>query len=377
MLKKTGVLLLLLVLLSVNIYNTNYVKASSLPRVDAAAAAVVDVDTGQVLYNHRMNHKLPPASTTKILTTIIAIEEGELNEMVTVSRRAAYQEGSSIWLQEGEKLPLEDLLYGVMLASGNDAAVAVAEHISGSVKKFSELMNKRAKEIGATNSNFLNPSGLPQSGHYSTAHDLAMIMRYALKNDIFARITSTKYKTISWPGKEWDRGLRNHNKLLWKYPDITGGKTGYTRAAGRCLVASAKRDNRHVVAVVLNCPNDWVEIRKLLDYGLNNFKKIRYIKKGQVLRTLEWTRSREKTFKLVTGEDLDIVVPEGGSIKIKKEIVLNPDITLPINKGDVVGELILYSGQRIIGKADVISGNDLNFNSIFLRFWHKISSRDN
>ncbi|NLM97262.1 MAG: D-alanyl-D-alanine carboxypeptidase, partial [Halanaerobiaceae bacterium] len=228
-----------------------HARADGLPAVSAKCAVVLDMETGQVLYNKNMSIKAFPASLTKILTTIIALEEGDINDIVKVSRRAAYQEGSSIYLQEGEEIKLEDLLYGVMLSSGNDASVAVAEHISGSIDEFALLMNEKAKEIGALNSNFKNPNGLPDPDHYSTAYDLAVIMRYAMKNKIFRTISGTKNRTISWAGNDWGRGLRNHNKLLWLYDDITGGKTGFTKAAGRCLAASAERNGREVIAVVL------------------------------------------------------------------------------------------------------------------------------
>lgn len=350
------------------------VRAKEKPFISATSAAVVDVETGQVLFNKHMHLRRPPASLTKILTTIIAIEEADLNDMVTVSRRAAYQEGSSIYLEVGEKIPLEDLLYGVMLASGNDAAVAVAEHVSGSVKEFAKLMNKRAEEMGALNSNFLNPSGLPEPGHVSTAYDLAMIMRYSLKNKIFSKITSTKYKTISWADNDWGRGLRNHNKLLWSYDGITGGKTGYTRAAGRCLIASAKRGNREVVAVVLNSSNDWLEVRRLLDYGLDSFKRIEIINKGQVIHDLSWEESREGELKLYAKKPLSVVIPKGGKVKVRKEIILKPELELPIKKGDILGELFVYENTYKIGKIELIAGNDLNFNSVFLRFWYWLSN---
>ena len=268
----------LFLVLTLHIFNSP-VLARGLPQLSARSAVLIDVETGQVLYNKHMHLKSFPASLTKVLTTIIALEEGNPQELVKVSRRAAYQEGSSIYLQEGEKIKLLDLLYGVMLASGNDAAVAVAEHIAGSIEDFAVMMNAKAREMGALNSNFINPSGLPDPDHYSTAYDLAMIMRYALKNGIFREITATRNKTIPWADNDWGRGLRNHNKLLWQYDDITGGRPAY-RAAGRCLVASAKREGREVVAVILNAPDDWLDVRRLLDYGLKPLK-VRLVAEGE------------------------------------------------------------------------------------------------
>ncbi len=352
----------------------NISKAEASPQTSAQTACLIDVETGQVLYGKNIHQQRPPASLTKVLTSIIAIEEGDLKEMVKVSRKAAYQEGSSIYLQEGEHITLEELLYGVMLASGNDASVAIAEHISGSVEEFADLMNKKALEMGAQNSNFRNPNGLPDPEHYSTAYDQAIIMRYALKNKVFARITATKTKTISWEGQNWGRGLRNHNKLLWLYPDTTGGKTGYTRAAGRCLVASAKRDGREVVAVVLNCPDDWLDVQNLLDYGLDNFKEVKIVEKGDIIYQVEWEKSREGSLGLLVETPVEVVIPKGGKLKVKKEVYLKPELELPIKRGDIIGHLKISRDGRLLDQTKLIAGNDLTYNSIFLRFLHWVTN---
>lgn len=368
--------IILLFTVIITFYIVPEVKAIQQPNISATSAAVIDVETGQVLYNKNMNLRRPPASLTKILTAIIAIEEGNLKDIVTVSRRAVYQEGSSIYLQQGEKISLEELLYGVMLESGNDASIAVAEHISGSVEEFASLMNKRAREMGVKYSNFLNPNGLPQSGHYSSAYDLAMIMSYALKNETFARITATKSKTIS-SGNNWGRSLTNHNELLWSYPGVSGGKTGYTRAAGPCLQASARRNGREVVAVVLNSvskKSKYEEIRRLLDYGLNNFKKINIVNKGDIIYKLDWKEAKEKKLILVTESPLIAVIPKGGKIKIKKELSLKTELMLPINKGEKMGSLSIYSNGHFLGKTNVLAENNLTFNSIYLQFSYWLSS---
>ncbi|MEJ6951018.1 D-alanyl-D-alanine carboxypeptidase family protein [Natronospora cellulosivora (SeqCode)] len=336
----------------------------------AKNAAVIDVETAQVLYGKAMHVKAYPASVTKILTTIVAIEEGNLEDIVTVSRKAAYQEGSSIYLKEGEKIKLKELLYAVMLASGNDAAVAVAEHVAGSVEDFANLMNERARMMGALNSNFRNPHGLPDSNHYTTAYDMAMIMRYAMTNDKFREITKTKNISISWSGNDWGRGLRNHNKLLFSYDDITGGKTGYTRAAGRCLVASASRDGREVIAVVLNDPNDWLDVRNLLDFALDSYKKQRVFDKGDILYTFTWEKSKEKDLSLVAAEGVQVLIPKGGKLKLKQEIYLNSELELPIKKGDIIGYLKISDDEKLLARVDLLAYNDMNYNSIFLRFWN-------
>jgi len=356
-----NIIYILLLLIS---FNTEAIDTPT-----ATAAILIDGETGQILYEKNSHLHRPPASLTKILTAIIAIEEGNLQDRVKVSQRAVYQEGSSIYLEEGEELRLEELLYAILLASGNDASVAIAEHISGSVEKFALLMNKKARDMGAISSNFLNPSGLPQAGHISTAYDLAMIMRYSLKNSVFSRIISTKTRTISWDNNEWGRGLRNHNKLLWSYEDITGGKTGYTKAAGRCLLASARKGDREVIAVVLNCPDDWLEVRNLLNYGLNNFKQVNVINKGEVIHQILWEDAREGKLSIMAGDQVNILIPSGGEIKIKKELYIKPELKLPIKKGEIIGYLKIYSKGELFSKSDLIALNDLNYNSIFLRFW--------
>jgi len=366
---KTINIFLFIFIFSMIVLNCN---ATGLEDVDAISAILLDVETGQILYGKNIHLKRPPASLTKILTTIVALEEGDINDIVTISERAAYQEGSSIWLKRGEKIKLGELLFGVMLSSGNDASVAVAEHISGSLEKFSELMNKKARKIGARNSFFLNPSGLPQVGHYSTAYDLAVIMKYALQNKVFRKITSTKYITIPWEGHEWDRGLRNHNKMLWSYQDITGGKTGFTRAAGRCLISSAKKAFREVIAVVLNCSNDWYELRKLLDYGLNDFQRVDVLNQGDIIHTIKWEESREKKLNIKVNKSIKIVIPRGEKIKIKKKISFDSDLELPINKDEILGKLSIYHKGYKIKTVNISAANDLNYNSIFLRMVNKM-----
>ncbi len=265
--------ILLYFMSSVKVYaNSDY------PSIFAKSAIVIDQETGRVLYEKNSHEKLPMASTTKIMTLLVALEKGNLKDIVTVSKRAASVGGSSIWLSPGEKIDMESLLYGLMLNSGNDAATAIAEHIGGSVENFAKIMNEKAKEIGAYDTHFVTPSGLDIGidDHYTTAYDLALITRYAFRYPKFAEIVSTKEKTIPWEGKEWDRYLRNKNKLLWIYEGADGVKTGFTNKAGRCLVSSATREGRRFIAVVLNSPPMWEDSIKILDYAFSKYKLIEY-----------------------------------------------------------------------------------------------------
>jgi D-alanyl-D-alanine carboxypeptidase (penicillin-binding protein 5/6) len=242
-------------------------QAAALPQVDAKAAVLLDPATGKVLFAKNPDTAMAPASTTKIMTAILAIERGGLSQTIRVSPNAVGIDGSSMALASGERLRMEDLLYGLMLVSGNDAAVAIADAIAGSEAEFARLMTAKARKIGLTNTNYKNPNGLPALNHYSTARDLAKLTAYAMRNSIFARIVATKVKTIpgSKPGETVT--LYNHNKLLWRYPYTTGVKTGYTLTAGGCLVAAAKKDGATLISVVLKSNAIYDDSIKLFDYG--------------------------------------------------------------------------------------------------------------
>lgn len=235
----------------------------------AQSEIAMEVTTGTVLAEGNADAKLPMASTTKILTAIIIIEDCALDQIIKVPAEAAGVEGSSIYLKKDEEIDVRDLLYGLMLRSGNDAAAALAIHRSGSIEKFAEEMNARAKSMGAENSNFKNPSGLPDNEHYTTARDLCKIACYAMNNPIFKDVVST----INYNGKF--RSFTNKNKMLRNYEGANGVKTGYTVKAGRCLVSSAERDGMDVVCVVLNCPDMYERSAVLLDNCFNSYKLLK------------------------------------------------------------------------------------------------------
>ncbi|KUK81254.1 MAG: D-alanyl-D-alanine carboxypeptidase, partial [Pelotomaculum thermopropionicum] len=230
------------------------------PAVTARAAILMDAETGRVLYAKNAEQKRPPASTTKIMTALLALEGGNLQQEVTVSPRAAMVGEASLDLLTGEKLSLEDLIYGAMLRSGNDACVAIAEHIAGTEANFVLMMNQKARLIGAINTNFKNTNGLPAKNHYTTTRDLALITRYALKNTNFKKIVSTRDRVIGTQNMHY---LNNTNRLLWNYSWVDGVKTGTTNEAGNCLVASATREGRQLISVVFYSDNRWQDSIKL------------------------------------------------------------------------------------------------------------------
>lgn len=245
-------------------------SATAEPVISAASAIVMDAETGRVLFAHEPDRRSLIASTTKIMTGLLIAEDCTLSELVPITAEAADTEGSSLDLREGECRTVEELLYGLLLHSGNDAAVALAEYHSGSVEAFSDAMNRKAAELGLINTHLSNPHGLDAPEHYSTARELALLSAYAMDNLVFSQIVGTKEIVLN------GRTYQNHNKLLWRYEGCTGVKTGYTRAAGRILVSCAGRDGHTLIVVTINDPNDWSDHARLLDYGfarMNEYKE--------------------------------------------------------------------------------------------------------
>lgn len=263
--------LLFLCLILVIFLNTG-TFAISQPNPAAESAVLLDAASGKIIYAKNASKIMAPASTTKIMTAILVLEYLSLDKTITICGEAASREGSSMYLKKKEKKTVRELLYGLMLSSGNDAAAALADAVSGNETKFAVLMTKKARLLGMKNTQFKNASGLPAIGHYSTAYDLAVLTRYALKNVNFAKIVSTKVKEISGSTPGDNRRLINHNKLLWRYQYTTGVKTGYTRAAGGCLVSSAKQDGKTLISIVLKTSYIYDDAQKLLEYGFTKFK---------------------------------------------------------------------------------------------------------
>jgi len=338
--------------------------------VSATSAVLIDAKTGQVLYEKNAYERRGMASTTKIMTAICALENANLSDTVTVSKKAAYQEGSSIYLLEGEKIKMEDLLYGLMLNSGNDAAVAIAEHVSGSVEEFAKLMTKKAEEIGAKNTQFKNPSGLDEEGHYTTAYDLALISRYALSNPDFKTIVSTKRKTIPNHMTGIDRYLKNHNKMLFNYEGATGIKTGFTKKTGRCLVTSAQKDGQELIAVTLNAPDDWRDHTNMLNYGFSVCKKVNVLKKDDLAGFARAIGGTEKKIEAYIKEDLDIFLKDGVLDKVKVEYKIN-DLPAPVAYGDSAGEAIVLYNDEIIERVPLYVKENVE-KTIIYTFWDNL-----
>ncbi|MGH7816970.1 MAG: SPOR domain-containing protein, partial [Candidatus Binatia bacterium] len=248
----------------------------------ARAALLMDAATGRILYQKEADLRLPPASTTKVATAILTLESGhKLTESLTVSKDATRMPASKLYLRPGQTMTIEELLYGIMLASANDASVVLAEGIGGSVENFTELMTKKAHEIGATNSNFTNPHGLPAPDHYSTARDLAILFRYAMRNPLFREIVQTKFSSVSSTATVRKKvvprriSVRNHNRLLWDFDGALGGKTGYTVAAQKCFVGAVQRNGVTLIVSILGARDQWGDTKRLLGYGFDNYETLK------------------------------------------------------------------------------------------------------
>ncbi len=314
------------------------------PAVGARGAALMEAETGRLLFAQASDARLPMASTTKIMTALIALERCSVDEMVTVPREAYGVEGSSMYLNAGEELLLSDLLYGLMLVSGNDAAVAIACHVAGSVEAFAALMNERARELGCTDTHFVTPNGLPDDDHYTTAADLCRIACAAMQNEAFAALVGTTYHETSSGDKT--RTLKNKNKVLWQYEGGCGVKTGYTDAAGRCLVFAAEREGTRLVGVVLNCPDMWNAAYALLDYGFAAYQTRLIVDAGACVGYAAVDGGVKNGLAIFTKQAILYPLQRDGSDEVAFRIDCADTLQAPVAAGQAAGTLTLLVNGR-------------------------------
>ncbi len=342
------------------------------PPLSAASAVLLEATTGTILYAHEEHLRRAPASTTKIMTALLALEMGDLRSMVKVGPWASGTPGSTLGLRAGDTLPLSELLQGLMLVSGNDAAVAIAEHIAGSERAFAELMNRKAREFGAFNTHFQNPHGLSEIGHYTTAFDLALITRYALQLPSFARLVRTREEEVEWAESERKAAIANTNRLLWSFAGADGVKTGTTSEAGHCLVASATRDGRQLIAVVLRSGNRWHDAAALLEYGFNAFRLMVIAEEGKAVATLPVARGVLDTVDLVPRHTLAVVCRRGQEARIRTSIaVAQKRLDAPVPAGKALGRMaVWYDGDEIDG-VDLLAARGVARRNWWQRLWGK------
>jgi len=332
--------------------------------VSAQSAILIDAQTGRILYEKLPNQQSLIASTTKIMTALIVCEQCNVLDRVRIPKEAVGIEGSSVYLQEGEILTIQELLYGLMLHSGNDAAVALAIYCGGTVEGFVQLMNDKAHRLKLEDTQFANPNGLDSPGHYSTAADMARLTAYAMENPIFAQTVSTKTVTIG------QRSLRNHNKLLWMVDGADGVKTGFTKAAGRILVSSAVRQGRRLIAVTMNDPNDWTDHTALLEGGFSHYTVHCLARAGDCLGHAQIAGGQEGYVHLLAAEDFSYALTN----EEEPQIVLpGPGfVYAPVVEGQKAGYAHVCLGDRAVGRIPLVFGETVEQEAVEEpSFWEK------
>lgn len=346
--------LLVLVLCS-SLFTLSSAAESNSLDVSARAACLIDADSGRVLYGKSENTRLPMASTTKIMTAILALESGiPLSTVITVPREAVGIEGSSIYLAEGEKITLEALIYGLLLSSANDAAVTIAIAISGSVERFVALMNQKATSLGLSSTSFENPHGLDGDGHYTTARELALLMAYCVKNEVFLEISGTQ-KRVFPRGEDASRVMINHNRLLREDIGVISGKTGFTKQCGRTLVTCAERDGLRLICVTLNAPSDWNDHKKLYEFGFQSYQRVSFESISLEIPIISGKKDKVKA----KSDSVSLFLSRSDG-EITYRVLAPRFLFAPAKQGDTVGQVVIRQNGKEIASLPLvlISGSE-------------------
>ena len=321
-------------------------KTAAQPNITASAGILVDAETGTVLWQRNADHRRPVASLTKVMTALLLLENTQPDDIITAPAGIASVQESSLHLTDGEQLSARDLLYAIMLRSANDACVAIAHHVAGSVPAFAELMNARAKRLGCRNTHFTNPNGLPDPNHYSSAADMARITLAAIRYPAFNTVVSTRSYTLTRTGNPDDTVVVNRSRLLGKFEGADGVKTGYTRTAGRCFIGSATRRGRRVICVVLNSRDLWTDAKALLEYGFSGFQRALLVRAGQRLGSVPVEAGTGDQVPAVAGKDVVCIVPKGVSVLPEVRIPAR-SCRAPVTAGHSIGSAeVLVGGRR-------------------------------
>ncbi len=339
--------------------------------VEGKSGILIDLKTGKTLWDKNINDKRAPASITKILTAVVALDNGNLNDIVKVSSNATAVNGTKVWLRTGEEVKLEDLLYAMLVNSANDASIAIAEHIGGSIEGFAGMMNKKAEDLGAKNSNFINPHGLDQNGHYTTAYDISLIAKEAMKNEKFREIVQTKKR--KWEGIDWNSYLNNQNNLIFQYEGANGIKSGFTSGAGNCLVASAQRNGEEFLSVLLDCDSKegvYEETMQLLDYGFENFKHVYLVKEGQVVTDI---KINGKDVPIYAEEDVEILAEKEKFVIPKWEVNIKRSSAV-IEKNENIGTLQFKVDNKELAKVNLLAGIEIKERATWKDWYFRITA---
>ncbi|MED1594997.1 MULTISPECIES: D-alanyl-D-alanine carboxypeptidase family protein [Bacillus] len=334
---------------------------------EASSAIVIEQDTGKVLFEKSPNEKLPPASMTKIMTMLLIMEQVEkgklkLEDKVRASEHAASMGGSQIFLEPGEEMTVNEMLKGIAIASGNDASVAVAEHIAGSEEGFVNMMNKKAKDLGLKNTHFQNPTGLPAKDHYSTAYDMSIMAKELMKYPLIRKYTG-KYEDYLRENTEKKFWLVNTNKLVRFYPGVDGVKTGFTTEAKYCLTASAEKNGMRVISVVMGAPTSKErnnQVTKLLDYAFGQYTTKKLYKRGEKIQTVKVGKGKKEKVDLVSSDNVSLLMKKGENMdKVKQEVIAEKKVKAPIKKGDALGTLVIKKDKNVLLKQTIVAKEDV------------------
>lgn len=336
--------------------------------ISSKSAILMDVGSGQVLYEKNAHEKLPPASVTKVMTMLLiceALDSGKIkiDDQVQVSEIASSMGGSQIFLEPGESQTVDTLLKGIAVASANDACVAMAEYIAGSVESFVDMMNAKAKDLNMKDTHFANTNGLPVDNHYTSAYDIATMSRELLKHDVISKYLTTWMDSVVVGKKQTSIGIANTNKLIKHFQGATGVKTGFTQQAKYCLSASAKRGDTHLVAATLGAetsPERFKDASSLLNYGFANYESVKLCSRDDKISTLTMEKAESDKVSLVAKEDLTVLIKKGDSKEFTKKIKVYEEPKLPINKGTTLGIVEVYKGKDLVGKVELVNNKDVN-----------------
>ena len=336
--------------------------------ISSKSAVLMDASTGKILYEKNSHEKLPPASVTKVMTMLLiceALESGKIKEDddVQISEVASSMGGSQIFLEPGEIQKVDTLLKSIAVASANDACVAMAEYVGGSVEEFVVLMNKRAKELGMNDTNFVNTNGLPVDNHYTSAYDIALMSKELLKHKKISKYLTTWMDEVVVGKKQAKIGISNTNKLVKHYQGATGVKTGFCEQAKYCLSASALRNNTHLIAVTLcaeTSPIRFKDATNLLNYGFANYESVKICGANDKVATVKFEKGEKENVDLVAKDDLSVLIKKGDKKDFTKKVQIKEDLKLPIKKNTELGVVKVYRGDELVGESKIINTEDIN-----------------
>nr|WP_275287580.1 D-alanyl-D-alanine carboxypeptidase family protein [Halomonas elongata] len=345
------------------------------PRLAATSWILMDAGSGRVLAQHNPDERLPPASLTKLMTAYLV--ERELNkgnispdDQVPISEKAWRTGGSKMFIEVGDRVPVSELLHGIVIVSGNDASVAMAEYLAGGTEPFADIMNQHAARLGMENTHFVNPTGLPHDNHYSSARDLALLSRHII-NDYPQHYSIYRQKEFTYGGIDQP----NRNRLLWRDSSVDGLKTGWTEAAGYCLVSSAKREDMRLISVVMGTDSTEARVQesqKLLSYGFRYFETLRLYDKGAVLNTSRVWGGDKDELKIGVDKNVFMTVPRGRNQELTAKLDIRQDLTAPIKAGETIGTMEVRLGDEVVGKRDLLALEDVEEGGFFKRLIDKV-----